>query len=51
MKWTDVFRTTFSRWGGSGSGEGVTREDLSMEEFITREESFREGGTEFSSII
>ena len=51
MKCTDVFRGTFSRWGGGGSGGGVTWEDLSMEEFIMREENFHEGGAGFSSII
>ena len=30
---------------------GVTWEDLSMEEFIIREENFHEGATGFSSII
>ena len=32
-------------------GEGVTREDLSMEEFIMGVENFHEGGAGFSSII
>ena len=51
MKCTDFFRGTFSRWGGSGSRERITWEDLSMEEFIMREENFHEGGAGFSSII
>ena len=51
MKCTYVFRGTFSHWGGSGSGELVTWEDLSMEEFIMREENFHEMATGFSSII
>ena len=42
MKCTDIFRGTFSCWGGSGSEEGVAWEDLSMETFITREENFHE---------
>ena len=50
MKCTDVFRGTFSRWGGVGREE-VTWEDLSMEEFIMREENFHEGAAGFSSII
>ena len=50
MKCTDVFRGIF-RVGGSGSGEWVTWKDLSMEEFIMREESFHEGGAGFSSVI
>ena len=49
MKRTDVFRGTFSRWGGLG--EGLTWLDLSMEEFIIREENFHEGSAGFSSII
>ena len=32
-------------------GEGVTSEDMSMEDFITREENFPEGALGFSSII
>ena len=32
-------------------GEGVMWEDLSMEEFIMREENFHEGASGFSSII
>jgi len=32
-------------------GEGVTWEDLSMEEFVMREENFHEGAAEFSGII
>ena len=52
MKCTDVFRGTFSCcWVGVGLGDGVTREDLSMEEFVMREENFHEGGVGFSSII
>ena len=34
-----------------GSGEGVTWEDCSMEEFIMREENVNEGAAGFSSII
>ena len=34
-----------------GRRDGVTWENLSMEEFIMRKENFHEGGTEFSSII
>ena len=37
-KYTDVFRGIFS----GGGGEGVTREDLSKEEFIMGEENFSE---------
>ena len=51
MKCTDGFRGTFSRCGGGRSGEGVTWEDLSTEEFIMREENFHEKGARFSSII
>jgi len=36
---------------GVGLGDGVTREDLSMEEFIMREKNFYEGGAGLSSII
>ena len=32
-------------------GEGVTREDLSVEEFFMREENIHEGGAGFSSIV
>ena len=45
------FQGDFSRRGGSGPGEGVMWEDLSMEEFIMRKENFHEGGAGFSSII
>ena len=31
--------------------EGVTWEDLQMEEFIMKEDNFHEGGAEFSIII
>ena len=48
-KCTNVFRGTFLQWGDRG--EGVTWENLSIEEFIMREENFHEGGTGFSSII
>ena len=34
-----------------GSGEGIKWENLSMEEFIMREENFHKGGPGFSSII
>ena len=50
MKFTEVFRGTFSRWGGSEGG-GLRGEDLSVEELIMREENFHEGGAGFSSII
>ena len=50
-KCTDVFGETFSHWGWSGSGEKVTWEVLSMEEFIMREENFHEGALLFSRII
>ena len=46
MKYTDIFRMTFSR-----RGEGVTWEDSSMEEFFMREDNIHEGGAVFSSII
>ena len=50
-KYTDVFRGDYFSGGGGGRGQGgeVTREDLSMEEFIMGEENFLEAG--FSSII
>ena len=51
MKRTDVFRGTFLRWGEVVGLRGVTWEDRSMEEFITREENFHEVGAGFSSII
>ena len=51
MKCTHVFRGAFSNWGGGGSGDGVTWEDLSMEEFFLKEENIHEGGAGFSSII
>ena len=41
---TDAFRGTFSRWSGGGSGKGVMWEDLSIKEFMIREEHFHEGG-------
>ena len=44
MKGTDVFRGAFSCWDGSGSGEGAAQKDLSMEEFIIREDNFHGGG-------
>ena len=51
-KCTDVFRGIFFGLGeGKVDGVGVTREDLSMEEFVMREEHFNEGGAGFSSII
>ena len=42
--------------GGVGSrgrvgGRGLTWDDLSMEEFIMREENFHDGAAGFSSII
>ena len=43
MKCTDVFRGTFSHWVGGGQGEGLTWEDISIEEFIMREENLHEG--------
>ena len=51
IKFTNVFRGTFSCWDGGWSWEGVTWEDLFMGEFIMREENFHEGGAGFSSII
>ena len=42
---TDDFRVK------GGSGEGVTWEDCSMEEFTMMEENFHEGAAGFSSII
>ena len=42
------FQGDFSRWGGGGSG--VTWEDLSMEEYIMREENFHEGVQDFLSL-
>ena len=36
---------------GNGFGEGVTLEDLSIKEFIMREENFHEGGAGFSTSI
>ena len=45
-KRTDVNRGLFR-----GGESRVTWEDLSMEEFIMREENFHEGGTGFSSIV
>ena len=43
MKCTDVSGVFFVL-GGGGSGKGVTWEDISMEEFIMREDNFHEGG-------
>ena len=51
MKCTDAFRETFSRWVRVGRWEGVTWEDLSMEEFIMREENFHEGGAGYPSVV
>ena len=51
MKCTDAFRGTFLRWDGSGPGEGVKWEDLSMEELIMGEKNFHEECAGFSSII
>ena len=51
MNSTDVFRGTFSHWGEGELGEGITWEDLSMDEFIMREENFLEGCAGFSSVI
>ena len=53
MKCTDVFRRTFSRWGGMGVGKGggVTWEDLFMEEFFVREDNFYEGAQDFSALF
>ena len=51
MKCTDVFRGAFHVGVGVGMGEGITWEDLSIEEFIMREENFHEGGARFSGII
>ena len=36
---------------GLGLGKGIMWKDLSMEEFIIKEENFHEGDTGFSSII
>ena len=41
----------FSGRGEEGLGEAVTRKDLSVDEFITVEENFHEGGAWFFSII
>ena len=38
-------------WLAGRRGEGFTREDFSMEEFIMGEENFHERGAGFSSII
>ena len=42
------FQRNFSSRGG---GDGVTWQDLSIEEFFMEEEDFYEGGTGFSSIV
>jgi len=49
-KCTDVFMEIFS-WIGRGLREGVTWEDISMEEFVMGGENFHEGGAGFSNII
>ena len=36
---------------GVGQREGVTWEDLSMEEFIMREENFHEGAQDFLALF
>ena len=51
MKCTDVFRGLFHVGVGTGRGEEVMWEDLSIEEFFMREENFHEGSAGFSSII
>ena len=50
-KCTDVFRGFFFGWGDEGFRGGGYVGDLSMEEFVMGEETFHEGGAEFSSII
>ena len=55
-KCTEVLRGTSHATRGSGVegtgwGEGITWDDLSMEEFIMREENFHDGAAGFSSII
>ena len=45
------FRGAFFVLGWEWVGVRVTWEDLSMEEFIMREDNFHEGGVGFSSII
>ena len=49
-KCTDVFRGILLV-GRDKKLKGVTWDDLSMEEFVMREENFNEGGTAFSSFI
>ena len=49
-KCTDVFGGTFCV-GMGVQVEGTMWEDLSMEEYIMKEENFHEGGAGFSSII
>ena len=48
---TDVFRGIFFCFLRGGVEEGVTWEDISMEELLMGEETFSEGGAGFSSII
>ena len=48
-KCTDVSRGIFLVWG-LGQGEGDMWEDLSLEEYVIREEKFNEQGSGFSSI-
>jgi len=50
-KYTDVFGVFFSGSGGVESIEGVKWEDISMEDIITGEENFHEGGAGFSCTI
>ena len=51
MKCTDIFRVNFLPWVGVGRREVVTWEDLSMEEFIMREENFQEGTQDFVALF
>ena len=51
MQCTDVFRGTFSRRGRGDSDEGITWEDLSMEEFILGEENFYGGVHYFRALF
>ena len=46
-----VFSGVFSLWGGRGSGEEVTLDILSMEEFIMREENFHDGAQDFLALL
>ena len=50
MKCTDVSGLFFVLNGG-GSAKWVTWEDISMEEFIMREDNFHEGGAGFLALF